>query len=212
MLHPLAHAAATATVGLAREVLHWAYVGVADAERLGFAEFGDGSMLLEPRSTLLGPSGIAVGRETLISPGAVLAASPEPGWDIADGPLIRIGSRVWAAAGLAIVAHRSVEIGDDVWFGPGVYITDAGHDPSDLSVPIGLRMEAARPVRIGSGSWLGTGVVVLPGVTIGEHVTVGANSVVADDLPDNAVAVGSPARVIRRLDEPARAVASHGSH
>jgi acetyltransferase-like isoleucine patch superfamily enzyme len=97
------------------------------------------------------------------------------------------------------VAHRRVVIGDDVWFGPGVYVTDAGHDPSDTSVPIGLRMEPAQPVHIGNGSWLGAGVVVLPGVTIGDHVAVGANSVVCDDLPSNTVAVGSPARVVKHL-------------
>ena len=90
-----------------------------------------------------------------------------------------------------------MEIGDDVWIGPGVYITDADHDRSDPDVPIGHRMAPARPVRIGAGSWLGTGVVVLSGVTIGERVTVGANSVVCDDLPDGSVAVGAPARVVR---------------
>ena len=68
---------------------------------------------------------------------------------------------------------------------------------SDPDVPIGHRMAPARPVRIGAGSWLGTGVVVLSGVTIGERVTVGANSVVCDDLPDGSVAVGAPARVVR---------------
>ena len=98
------------------------------------------------------------------------------------------------------MAHREVVVGDDVWFGPGVYVTDAGHDPSDLTVPIGHRMEPARAVHIGNGSWLGAGVVVLPGVTIGDHVAVGANSVVCDDLPSNTVAVGSPARVVRHLD------------
>jgi acetyltransferase-like isoleucine patch superfamily enzyme len=56
-----------------------------------------------------------------------------------------------------------------------------------------------RPVSIGDGSWLGHGTVVLPGVTIGRHVVVGANSVVTSDLPDNCVAAGVPARVIRQL-------------
>ena len=55
------------------------------------------------------------------------------------------------------------------------------------------------PVRIGSGSWIGTNSVVLPGVTIGNHVAVGAGSVVTTDLPDNSVAVGSPARVIQQF-------------
>ena len=201
VVHPLLHTAATAAVGLAREALRWAYVGAADGRRLGFYHFGDGTMIQQPHATLLGVERIWIGADTLVASGATLAAVPEA--DAADDgePIISIGSRVWAAPGLSIVAHRRVEIGDDVWFGPGVYITDAGHDPSDPDIPIGHRMEPAEPVRIGDGSWLGTGVVVLPGVTIGDHVTVGANAVVCDDLPSYTVAVGSPARVVRHVGE-----------
>jgi len=63
-----------------------------------------------------------------------------------------------------------------------------------------VQFAANEPVRIGAGSWLGTGVVVLPGSTIGKHVVVGAGAVVAGDLPDNSVAVGNPARVVRRYE------------
>ena len=203
MVHPLLHAAASTAVGVARHALRWAYIGAADGRRLGFAGFGERSMIQEPYGTLLGVERITIGADTLISAGARLAAVPEDGQRGRTAAMIEIGSRVWAAQGLSVVAHRRVEIGDDVWLGPGVHITDAGHDPSDPTIPIGLRMEPAQPVRIGDGSWLGTGVVVLPGVTIGEHVTVGANSVVCDDLPSFTVAVGSPARVVRQLHDPA---------
>jgi acetyltransferase-like isoleucine patch superfamily enzyme len=192
------HAAATAAVGVARSALRWAYIGAADGHRLGFAEFGERSMIQQPYATLLGVGRITIGADTLIAAGVSLAVAPEDGHR-GTAPMIEIGSRVWAAPGLSVVAHRHIEIGDDVWLGPGVHITDADHDPSDPTIPIGLRMEPAQPVRIGKGSWLGTGVVVLPGVTIGDHVTVGANSVVCDDLPSYAVAVGSPARVVRHL-------------
>ncbi len=200
LLHPVAHRAATMAVGAAREVLRWAYIGPDDATHRGFGAFGADSMLQQPYSVLMGEAAIAVGDSTLISAGATLAASPEWAWSPADGPVISIGSRVWAARGLSVVAHRRVEIGDDVWFGPDVYITDACHDASDPTRPIGHHMEPARPVRIGDGAWIGTGVVVLPGVTIGERVVVGANSVVTEDLPANSVAVGSPARVVRELE------------
>lgn len=66
-------------------------------------------------------------------------------------------------------------------------------------MPIGRQLMPERPVTIGDGSWLGHGTVVLPGASIGRHVVVGANSVVTGDLPDNCVAAGAPARVIRRL-------------
>jgi acetyltransferase-like isoleucine patch superfamily enzyme len=55
-----------------------------------------------------------------------------------------------------------------------------------------------RAVRIGDGSWLGFGSVVLPGADIGRHVVIGANSVVTGTIPDYSVAVGAPAKVIRR--------------
>lgn len=202
VLHPLAHRAATAAVDGARQVLRYAYVGPGDAQRRGYYSFGERSMLQQPYALLMGEAGISIGSDTLISPGAILAASPEFEWDRSYGPVISIGSSVWAARGLKVIAHRSVTIGDNVWFGPDVYITDASHDSSNPDVPIGSSMEPAQPVSIGDESWLGTGVVVLPGVTIGSRVVVGANAVVAGDLPDNCVAVGSPAKVVKQLPAP----------
>ena len=57
------------------------------------------------------------------------------------------------------------------------------------------------PVEIGDGAWLGENVVVGPGVRIGRGAVIGANSVVLEDIPDHAVAVGAPARVVRRFAE-----------
>ena len=76
--------------------------------------------------------------------------------------------------------------------------SDANHGYEDTELPIGRQFAPSRPVSIGDGSWLGHGSVVLPGATIGRHVVVGAGSVVTGDLPDFCVAVGNPARVIRR--------------
>jgi acetyltransferase-like isoleucine patch superfamily enzyme len=72
------------------------------------------------------------------------------------------------------------------------------HGYEDLGLPISRQVMPERPVVVGAGSWLGYGTVVLPGARIGRHVVVGANSVVVGDLPDHCVAVGTPARVIRR--------------
>ena len=203
-LHQVGHRAATVAVGIGRTALHWAYVGPDDAGRLGFGSFGQRSMLQQPYTLLMGQPAISVGDDTLLSPGVTLAASPEWEWTPADGAMIRIGSRVWAARGLSVIAHRRIEIGDDVWFVPDVYVTDASHEMDDPAHPIGHARQPARPVTIGTGSWLGKGVVVLPGVTIGCNVAVGANSVVAHDLPDDCVAVGSPARVVRELERRSR--------
>ena len=63
------------------------------------------------------------------------------------------------------------------------------------------KWEAAKPIVIGDNVWLGGGAIVLPGVTIGENTVVGAGAVVTRDLPPNVVAVGSPARVVRTLED-----------
>ena len=57
-----------------------------------------------------------------------------------------------------------------------------------------------KPIKIGNDVWIGVNVTILPGVTIGENAVVGAGAVVTKDVPDNAVVVGNPARVIRYLD------------
>jgi maltose O-acetyltransferase len=60
------------------------------------------------------------------------------------------------------------------------------------------KWEGAEPIAVSDNVWLGGGVIVLPGVTIGENTVVGAGSVVPRDLPADVVAVGNPARIIRR--------------
>ena len=88
------------------------------------------------------------------------------------------------------------EIGDDVFFGPNVFVTDQNHANSSEGEAVGRQFQPEQAVKIGARSWLGTGVVVTPGVTIGEGVMVGANSVVTKSLPDGCVAAGAPAKVV----------------
>lgn len=103
--------------------------------------------------------------------------------------------------GTAIVAYRDVEIGNKVLFGPKVTIMDSsGH-------PVTGRWgddEAARTrvakVTIKDNAWIGMGATILKGVTIGENAVVGANSVVYQDVPDNCIAIGNPATIVKRLD------------
>ena len=73
-----------------------------------------------------------------------------------------------------------------------------GSVPVGGDAPISVQTMPEKPVRIGNGSWLGYGTVVLPGADIGEHVVIGANSVVTGTIPSFSVAVGSPAKVVRR--------------
>jgi acetyltransferase-like isoleucine patch superfamily enzyme len=83
-----------------------------------------------------------------------------------------------------------------------VYIADHRHAFEDEGrAVLDQGIEQVAPVEIGEGAWLGQNVVVGPGVRIGRGAVVGANSVVLGDVPDHAVAVGAPARVVRTLIE-----------
>jgi acetyltransferase-like isoleucine patch superfamily enzyme len=118
-----------------------------------------------------------------------------------DPEVIRIGDRSLIGRGSTVVGHTSIVIGDDVWTGHNVHITDMNHNYEDLNTPIGRQWMEPEPVVIGDGAWLGHGTVVLPGARIGRHTVVGANSVVTGELPDRCVAVGAPAKVVRQYVE-----------
>ena len=133
----------------------------------------------------------------LIGPYVSLSAGMAPGQELISDEVVSIGDRCLIGRNSSIVGHLSITIGPDVFFGPNVYVTDQNHGVDDLDLPIGRQTRPEAPVSIGEGSWLGTNSVVLPGVTIGRHVAVGAGSIVTTDLPDRSVAVGVPARVVR---------------
>lgn len=113
------------------------------------------------------------------------------------GKHIRVGKRFFANFNLVILDETYVTFGDDCFVGPNVSIYTACHstDPDERQT----RQEWARPVTIGNRCWLGGNVTILPGVTIGDNCTIGAGSVVVNDIPANSLAVGNPARVIKKL-------------
>lgn len=108
-----------------------------------------------------------------------------------------IGARTFANFGLQCLDVATVTIGDDVQMGSNVQLLTPTH-PVEPG-PRRDKWEAAQPIVIGDNVWLGGGVIVGPGVTIGENTVVGAGAVVVKDLPAGVVAVGNPARVIRRI-------------
>lgn len=117
---------------------------------------------------------------------------------------IVIGNRVSATAGLHIAAHEQITIEDDVMLASNVFMSDALHGYERIDLPYKYQgMVRVAPIVIKRGSWIGQNVVIMPGVSVGEMAIVGANSVVTRDVPDRSIAVGSPARVIRRWDESA---------
>ena len=162
-----------------------------------FGSFGPGSCISFPAGSIFGEQCIHIGTGTMIGADVTLSAGFAPGQDLGPDPIVRIGDRVVLGRGSHVVGHRSIEIGDDVFTGPYVYVTDQNHVYSDPHMPIGRQWPTEAPVSIGNGSWLGTGVVILPGSCLGENVVVAAGSVVRGTFPDHCVLAGSPARVVR---------------
>ena len=110
---------------------------------------------------------------------------------------LTVGDKGSLGRDISINCYLDVEIGDSALFADGVYVSDFDHDFADLARPIKDQGITKGRVRIGRDVWLGTKVTVCSGVAIGSGAVVGANAVVTRDLPDYAVAVGVPARVIR---------------
>ncbi len=164
-----------------------------------FGAFGERSVICFPAAALVNERYIRIGSGTVIGPHVTLSAGIVPGQECVSDPVVAIGDRCLVGRGSGIVGHLSIEIGDDVWTGHHVYVTDQNHGYDDLTRPISLQLMPERPVRIGDGSWIGHGTVVLPGATIGRHVVIGANSVVRGEIPDFCVAAGNPAKVIKHL-------------
>jgi acetyltransferase-like isoleucine patch superfamily enzyme len=162
-----------------------------------FARFGRGSSMAFPTGTVFGERWIEVGEDTMIGIHVTLCAGMVPGQNLGTQPVLRVGDRCVIGRGSHIVAHRSVEIGDDVFTGPYVYITDQNHGYADPDTPIGRQWPSNDTVSIGPGTWLGAGAIVLPGATIGRNVVVAAGSVVRGDIPDCCVVAGVPAKVVR---------------
>lgn len=121
----------------------------------------------------------------------------EPPFHCDYGYNIHSGDNVYFNVNCVILDTMKIEIGNNVFFGPGVHIYTATHP---LNAIDRRTLEFSKPVFIGNDCWIGGLTVICPGVKIGNGCTIGAGSVVVKDIPDNSLAVGNPARVIRQLD------------
>ena len=119
-------------------------------------------------------------------------------------PRIVLGDRVFVGHRCSFSAAAGVTVGADTLIASGTSIRDNDGHPLDPEARRNRRPIAcadAVPVVIGENVWIGSGCLVLKGVTIGDNSVIGACSVVTSDIPANCIAVGAPARVLRRLDE-----------
>jgi acetyltransferase-like isoleucine patch superfamily enzyme len=167
-----------------------------------FRAMGEGAWLAFPPGDIVGPERIELGRNVFIGAHVLLSTSMPgeilpPGRDV----VLSIGDRTTIGRGSMLNGRVGIHLDHDVTLAPNVYITDHNHTYGDVTTPIGRQILEEAPVRIGAGCWLATNVVVLPGTTIGRHVTVAAGSVVRGDIPDYCVIAGTPAKVVRRWTE-----------
>lgn len=116
-----------------------------------------------------------------------------------DEPVIALGDDISISGDCTITAVNKVTIGSGALIARFVHISDHSHATENPDMFIRLQgTSKVAAVSIGEGAWLGHGVVVCPGVTIGRNAVIGANSVVLEDVPDYCVAVGAPAKIVRR--------------
>ena len=102
-----------------------------------------------------------------------------------------LGKNVFSNHGLTVMSVGTITIEDGVMLGPEVGLLTVNHEPKNI------RVIMTKEILIKKNAWIGARVNILPGVTIGENAIVGTGSIVTKDIPDNAIAVGNPARVIR---------------
>ena len=186
--------------------------GEIDRRTLPVFANGPRNLHFESPRRISNPGQIWIGDDVSLGPGCMLNPSRRyPGPFMQGGPKvepqefsgeIHIGDRVSATGYLTIGAASKVEIEDDVLMASHIFISDNQHGISRIDVPFKYQhLERIGPVRIGRGSWIGEHVVIMSGVTIGAMSIIGANSVVTRDIPPRSIAVGSPARVIKRWDD-----------
>ena len=117
-----------------------------------------------------------------------------PPLQIDCGSRVILGKNIFANHNLTMMSLGTVTIEDGVMLGPEVGLFTVNHEPKNI------RTIMTKEIHIKKNAWIGARVSILPGVTIGENAIVGTGSIVTKDIPDNCVAVGNPARVIKQLD------------
>jgi acetyltransferase-like isoleucine patch superfamily enzyme len=170
--------------------------------------FGHGVVLRHPKKIRLGDDvvvddlvvldakgasnrGIAVGNGVFLGRGTILSCK--------DGDIV-LGDHTNVGFHCEVFSASTVTVGRHGLFAAYTYLVGGGHEFDRADVPVIEQGRSSRGITLGDNVWLGTGTKVLDGVRIGRDVVVGAGAVVTDDVPDGAVAVGIPARVVRRRE------------
>lgn len=162
--------------------------------KIRFSNVGHNTIITKPLKI---KGCVKIGHHCNIQYKSWIEANPLTGEDKAE---ITIGNHCAIGHFNEIYATKSIIIEDNVLTADRVYITDNLHGYENPDLPVKNQpIKQLNPVRIGEGSWLGIGVAVI-GANIGKHCIIGANAVITKDIPDYSVAVGIPAKVIKRFN------------
>jgi acetyltransferase-like isoleucine patch superfamily enzyme len=161
-----------------------------------FKSFGTKSSIVFPLQ-ILGTKNISIGSNVYIAYKAYLAAVPLTGEKTCS---LEIGNGTSLGNFNHIFATKKITIGKNVLTADKVYISDNLHGYEDILIPIVHQsIKQVDIVEIGDGTWIGEHVCII-GAKIGRNCVIGANSVVRREIPDYCVAVGSPAKIIKRFN------------
>jgi len=159
-----------------------------------FKKLGKGSYIRNPLN-INGIGNISIGNNVSIGYKSWIAAVPltnekDCSLQIGDGCTVGNFNHIYAT--------KEIILGKNVLTADRVYISDNSHQYSDINIAImDQPIQQKREVKIGDGSWIGENVCII-GASIGKNCVIGANAVVTKDIQDYSVAVGSPAKIIKR--------------
>jgi acetyltransferase-like isoleucine patch superfamily enzyme len=140
--------------------------------------------------TILSKKGIILGNNVMVYPQAYILTKPKSGnIIIGDGVNILVGT---------YIGGEKIKIGKNVLIGSLCSIVSTYHDHNRTDVPMKYQQDKFKPVVIEDDVWIGTHATILPGVTIGKGSIIGAGTVVTKNIPPYSIAVGVPAKVIKK--------------
>ncbi len=166
-------------------VNHWRF------KYMGFNSFIDRPIRIDGRNNIWIGNSVNIGYKTWLASNGIT---------ITINPILKIGDGTYIGHFNHIYATKQIVIGSNVLIADRVYISDNLHGYENINIPImNQPVKQVNEVSIGDGSWIGENVSII-GVTIGKNCVIGANSVVTKNIPDYCVAVGVPAKIIKKYN------------
>jgi len=163
--------------------------GSGACKRSQFAKIGKG-VVIERGALFFHPENIEIGDNVYVGHYAIIKGYYRN--------KMKIGSGTWIGQQAFLHSAGGITIGKGVGIGPHVQILTSSHGSGGAGTPVMRNKLEFKPVIIEDGSDIGTGAVILPGVRIGRNAIIGAGAVVTKDVPVSSIAVGNPAKVIKK--------------